>query len=57
MSENKDESKGATETEQEQPQTLKGIIVFTLTMALFALGLASTLARSFLPHGMAPPVQ
>eukprot|EP00182_Erythrolobus_australicus_P006647 CAMPEP_0185830670 /NCGR_PEP_ID=MMETSP1353-20130828/1010_1 /TAXON_ID=1077150 /ORGANISM="Erythrolobus australicus, Strain CCMP3124" /LENGTH=110 /DNA_ID=CAMNT_0028528635 /DNA_START=21 /DNA_END=353 /DNA_ORIENTATION=- len=54
-----DDGQGPTKSsdagEEEKPQTLKGIVVFGLTMALFALGLAATLGRAFLPGGLAPP--
>ncbi|KAA8492259.1 hypothetical protein FVE85_3697 [Porphyridium purpureum] len=49
---------GAEEEDQpERPQTLKGVIIFTVTMGLFALGLAATFGRAMLPGGLAPPIQ
>ena len=44
------------EEEVQQPQTLKGIVIFVLTMGLFAVGLVATFSRTFLPSGLDMPV-
>lgn len=40
----------------ELTQSLYGIVVFLITLAFFSVGLFATLARGFLPSGLAPPV-
>ena len=48
--------KTPTEIEKETPISAWGVVSFLIIMVIFALGVLSTVARDFVPSGLAPPV-
>jgi len=49
-------AEGDEESKEDAPQTLQGILIFAVTIAIFGVAILATFSRTFLPGGLAPPV-
>ncbi|KAJ8907992.1 hypothetical protein NDN08_008093 [Rhodosorus marinus] len=49
-------AEGDEESKEDAPQTLQGILIFAVTIAIFGVAILATFSRTFLPGGLGPPL-